>query len=127
MTYTGGQSASAKREQNCVDAVEPVEELEADGARPFAGIEIFAVFHEKRITVGCDLPGTLSRILDVSLDQFDGRAQSTNPIDLPGIGAFARYHCDADAARPAAISERLPEIAGTGTDGDLGTWASCET
>ena len=75
MTYTGGQSASAKREQNCIDAIEPVEEFEADGARAFTGVEVFAVLHEKRIAMGRDLSGALTRILDVPLDQFDCRAQ----------------------------------------------------
>jgi hypothetical protein len=74
VTHTGGQSASAKREQNCIDAIEPVEELEADCARAFTGVEVFAVLHEKRVAVGRDLSGTLTCILNVSLDQFDWRA-----------------------------------------------------
>ena len=74
MTHAGRQRASAKRQQNCIDAIEPVEELEADRARAFTGVEVFAVLHEKRIAVSRDISGTLTCILDVSLDQFDCRA-----------------------------------------------------
>jgi hypothetical protein len=64
----GRKSASAEREQNCIDAIEPVEELDADGACTFAGVEVFAVFDEKRIAVRRDLSGMLACIFDVSLD-----------------------------------------------------------
>lgn len=127
MTHTGGQSASAKCEQDCIDAIEPIEELKADGARAFTGVEVFAVLHEKRFAIGCDLPGTLARILDVSLDQFDCRAEPTDPVDFRDIGACARNHRDTDSACVATICERLPEIASACADGAPWTLAFCET
>jgi hypothetical protein len=87
MAHAGRQSPSAKREQNGIDAVEPVEELEADRARAFAGVEVFAVLDEKGVAMGRDLPGALAGVLDVALDQFDRRAQAANAIDLRGVGA----------------------------------------
>ena len=74
MTHAGRQRASAKRQQYCIDAIEPVEELETDRARAFTGVEVLAVLDEKRTAAGRDLSGALAGILDVSLDQFDRRA-----------------------------------------------------
>jgi hypothetical protein len=62
VTHTGGESASAKRERNCIDAIEPVEALEADGAPAFTGIEVFAVLHEERVAV--PRPVRLPRLAD---------------------------------------------------------------
>jgi len=124
---TGGQRAAAEREQDRVDAVEPFDELQPDGARAFAGVEVFAVLHEQRVAAGRDLAGAPSRVLDVALDEFDGGSEPANAIDLRGIGACARDHCYANTACPAAICERLPEIAGAGADRDFGPRASCET
>ena len=131
MTHTGGRRAPPPSvEQNCIDAIEPVEEFEADGARAFDRCRgSFAVLHEKRIGRGpliCSgdahahfrcLPRPVRppRLAD----EFD-------PI-FAALRTFARDHRDTDTARPAAIGERLPEIAGAGADRNLGTRASDET
>jgi hypothetical protein len=78
MTNTRGQSASAKREQDCINAIEPVEELEA-----MEGTAAMAVLRE--------MGEMLERILRdaIRVPRVDGQEPEVLAAEVERVGMAA--------------------------------------
>src|SRR4051794_6857210 len=114
MTHTGCQGAAAKSNQYGVERWRRVNELESDGRRALARLDVQAVFEEPNSVVLRDGSSPLTSQLVVTVHQFQPGAQCADAIELGRGREAGRNDRDVNSPTTARPRERLPEVARAG-------------
>ena len=109
--------AAAERNQHGVDRPRVFDELEADRPGAFAGVEVFAVFDQKRAFVCRHPPRQKASLLDVALDDPHRRAERANALQLQRARPGASHDRHRNSAALSAPGQRLPKVADAGANG----------